>query len=575
VVWLSFGMVACSSGAGAPTSNVMGTANGGNGGSGGSAGASNAPSGCVDADGDGVPKYCSFNAPTQLDCDDANPNAHPGATETCDGIDNDCNGTIDDGVGAPACPLSCEQIAGACDPAVQLATAENTLCYRTRSRLVYCLGDNGDGEAASLDLSWPHSPQPVPGVTGAVALVSDGASFFCAILPSDALCWGGGNVIPYHEPIVPNAVSYTVDADLGLCAITSDGAVACNSLNGQLTASGSPMSTSLVTTGATALDSFGGITCALLTGGAVQCWGYDSSGSKVDSEPVTSGATRLKVGPEKVCALVSGQLKCWSASLGSGFTGSGLLVPGEDTVTSLSLGADTECGMAVSGKVACWTGSAPSNPPSAEAISVGKDFGCLLTLDGLIQCWGAIDEHGAPALKPAGDATMTRSIPYLLPKQGQDTQPLLGTPPLGACDDSQDLASITFEALETGIINQVYTCATSCATALDPAGCVGPCYAMANQYAPLTNGCMACFANYFACTDANCYDTLNSCVGFPTYYGAARFSTPSDMSVDCSDCDTKKHAGEACMTSADCRSGACANAQGPIGLPLYHVCTFG
>jgi hypothetical protein len=38
----------------------------------------------VDADQDG--------APTPLDCDDADPTAYPGAPETCDGVDNDCDG---------------------------------------------------------------------------------------------------------------------------------------------------------------------------------------------------------------------------------------------------------------------------------------------------------------------------------------------------------------------------------------------------------------------------------------------------------------------------------------------------
>ena len=30
------------------------------------------------------------------DCDDTSPNAYPGATEICDGVDNDCNGVVDD-----------------------------------------------------------------------------------------------------------------------------------------------------------------------------------------------------------------------------------------------------------------------------------------------------------------------------------------------------------------------------------------------------------------------------------------------------------------------------------------------
>ena len=62
-----------------------------------------------DADGDGfggstfVAVACtaptSFVA-TSTDCDDLDATAFPGGTEVCDGVDNDCNGTADDGVGS-------------------------------------------------------------------------------------------------------------------------------------------------------------------------------------------------------------------------------------------------------------------------------------------------------------------------------------------------------------------------------------------------------------------------------------------------------------------------------------------
>lgn len=44
-----------------------------------------------DYDGDGV-------SAAEGDCNDANVDIHPGATEVCDGLDNDCNSQIDDGV---------------------------------------------------------------------------------------------------------------------------------------------------------------------------------------------------------------------------------------------------------------------------------------------------------------------------------------------------------------------------------------------------------------------------------------------------------------------------------------------
>jgi hypothetical protein len=51
----------------------------------------------VDGDGDG---YSSCGA----DCDDSNPNRHPGAPEICGNfVDDDCNGVIDDGPNCPPC----------------------------------------------------------------------------------------------------------------------------------------------------------------------------------------------------------------------------------------------------------------------------------------------------------------------------------------------------------------------------------------------------------------------------------------------------------------------------------------
>ncbi|MFT4978721.1 MAG: hypothetical protein ACI8S6_004631 [Myxococcota bacterium] len=52
----------------------------------------------VDADGDGSIAACPGEKADAADCDDSDPSVRPGAPELCDGVDNDCDGDIDDGL---------------------------------------------------------------------------------------------------------------------------------------------------------------------------------------------------------------------------------------------------------------------------------------------------------------------------------------------------------------------------------------------------------------------------------------------------------------------------------------------
>jgi hypothetical protein len=61
---------------------------------------------CVDRDGDGYgnPASAACTYPF-LDCNDSSPSTYPGAFESCDGYDDDCNGQVDDN---PACDRTCD-----------------------------------------------------------------------------------------------------------------------------------------------------------------------------------------------------------------------------------------------------------------------------------------------------------------------------------------------------------------------------------------------------------------------------------------------------------------------------------
>jgi len=65
-----------------------------------------------DLDGDGFGTHTTC---TQRDCDDRNAAIHPGSTEACNGLDDDCNGMVDDGFVTAACGVgACRREAPLC-----------------------------------------------------------------------------------------------------------------------------------------------------------------------------------------------------------------------------------------------------------------------------------------------------------------------------------------------------------------------------------------------------------------------------------------------------------------------------
>ena len=102
------------------------------------------PQVCIDGDRDGYDD-CS-------DCDDCNPAVHPGATEVCNGIDDNCNGLIDEVQGTMSCGV------GACARTVACLGSGPPTCVPGTPSPEICDGIDNDCNGAIDDLDSQVDP---------------------------------------------------------------------------------------------------------------------------------------------------------------------------------------------------------------------------------------------------------------------------------------------------------------------------------------------------------------------------------------------------------------------------------
>ena len=253
--------------------------------------------------------------------------------------------------------------------------------------------------------SLPHSGTPLPQAPPAPLAPSDRSSF----IPAAQVAAG----------------------DEYACALLSSGSIYCwgENSDGQLgdgtTTSSSPTPVPVTgITDATAVTTGVQHSCALLSGGGVECWGENNNGelgngtttSSPTPVPVSAitNATAVAAGWNHSCALLSGgSVECWgennNGELGNGTTtGSSTPVPvsGITNATAVAAGDRLSCALLAGGAVDCWGGftaddlgdgtttSSPTPLPvsaitDATAIGTGTDESCALLSGGAIDCWGA------------------------------------------------------------------------------------------------------------------------------------------------------------------------------------------
>ncbi len=240
---------------------------------------------------------------------------------------------------------------------------------------VDCWGDNTYGELGNGTNIGPDTPVTVSGITGATAIAS-GDFHNCALLTGGTVdCWGAN-----FNGALGNGTSGGPDCG-GSCSAT-------------------PVPVSGIT-GATAIAAGGSDSCALLTGGTVDCWGanfYGSLGNGTSGGPDCqgncydtpvpvsgiTGATAIAVGGFQTCALLTGgAVDCW----------------GNNTDGELGTGSATGpdlCGPSVGQHPCSTTPVAVSGLTGATAIAAGGYHNCALLAGGTIDCWGsnAVGELG-------------------------------------------------------------------------------------------------------------------------------------------------------------------------------------
>ncbi len=281
--------------------------------------------------------------------------------------------------GGQACSTTPVNVSGL-SSGVTSVSAGGTTCVVTSTGGVKCWGDNTNCELGNGNCTGPQLcfgghpcstlPANVTGLTSGITMVATGYGHACAVTTAgNAKCWGNNYFGQLGD-------GYTDGSAVPVDVCASGASAPCTAGNGNLLS------------GVIAVSAGGGATCALITGGGVNCWGNNadgelgngtmtSSSTPVNVTGLTNGVLAISQAGSFSCALTSAAgVKCWGSNW-PGTLGDGLPPAGPQSCSGNP----------------CSTTPVDVTGLTSGIVSISAQP-CALTVAGGVKCWGPIAGQG-------------------------------------------------------------------------------------------------------------------------------------------------------------------------------------